>query len=184
MSHTPSRSRSRRLWMVAWLVVLSGWFGSAASQQFSFRQYAQSDGLTNLAAGYLLADPAGDLWVGTDGGLFRFDGTAFVPYDTALGVPSETVRGLAMDPWERLWVTLDRGAISVAEGADRADCILETDNRTFERLVDGTLTATTALLRGSVTAEGAVDLLLYFQRLLPSPPPHLHDQLHAAQERA
>ena len=97
MSQLPSRSRSRRLWMVAWLVLLSGWFGGAASQQFSFRQYAQSDGLTNLAAGYLMADPSGDLWVGTDGGLFRFDGTAFVSYDTALGVPSETVRGLALD---------------------------------------------------------------------------------------
>jgi diguanylate cyclase (GGDEF)-like protein len=109
MSHLPSRSRSRRLWMVAWLVLLSGWFGGAASQQFSFRQYAQSDGLTNLAAGYLMTDPSGDIWVGTDGGLFRFDGTAFVSYDTARGVPSETVRGLALDPWGRLWVALDRG---------------------------------------------------------------------------
>jgi diguanylate cyclase (GGDEF)-like protein len=109
MSHLPSRSFSRRLWMVAGLALLSGWFGIAASQQFSFRQYTQSDGLTNLAAGYLLSDPGGDLWVGTDGGLFRFDGTAFVSYDTDDGLPSETVRGLALDPWNRLWVTLDRG---------------------------------------------------------------------------
>jgi len=95
--------------MVAWLILLSGWLGGAAAQQFSFRQYAQSDGLTNLAAGYLLTDPSGDLWVGTDGGLFRFDGAAFVPYDTALGLPSETIRGIALDPWGRLWVSLDRG---------------------------------------------------------------------------
>ena len=95
--------------MVVWLVFLSGWFGGAAAQQFSFRQYAQSDGLTNLAAGYLVADPSGDLWVGTDGGLFRFDGSAFISYDTTLGLPSETIRGLALDPWGRLWVSLDRG---------------------------------------------------------------------------
>jgi diguanylate cyclase (GGDEF)-like protein len=95
--------------MAAWLALLTGWFGSASAQQFSFRQYAQSDGLTNLAAGYLVTDPGGDLWVGTDGGLFRFDGTAFVSYDTAQGLPSETVRGLALDPWNRLWVALDRG---------------------------------------------------------------------------
>jgi len=57
--------------MVAWLAWwLVGWYGNAAAQQFSFRQYAQSDGLTNLAAGYLVTDPGGDLWVGTDGGLF------------------------------------------------------------------------------------------------------------------
>jgi len=117
-----------------------------------------------------------------------FEQIARKQYDERLGSMRGTVRFDITDDrtgsGESWWVTLDRGAISVAEGADRADCILETDNRTFERLVDGTLTATTALLRGSVTAEGAVDLLLYFQRLLPSPPPHLHDQLHAAQERA
>jgi diguanylate cyclase (GGDEF)-like protein len=108
MSHVQSRAHSR-LRIAAWLLLLTGWFGSTAAQQFSFRQYAQSDGLTNLAAGYLATDPAGDIWVGTDGGLFRFDGTAFVPYDTTLGLPSETVRGMALDPWDRLWVTLDRG---------------------------------------------------------------------------
>src|SRR6185437_3252956 len=110
MSQLPSRLRSRCLWRVAWLtLLLSGWLGDAASQQISFRQYTQSDGLTNLAAGYLLTDPGGDLWVGTDGGLFRFDGTAFVPYDDPDGLPSETVRGMALDPVGRLWVTLDRG---------------------------------------------------------------------------
>ena len=96
--------------MVTWLALMAlGWVGDAASQQFSFRQYAQSDGLTNLAAGYLVTDPGGDLWVGTDGGLFRFDGTAFVSYDTERGLPSETVRGMALDASGRLWVTLDRG---------------------------------------------------------------------------
>ena len=109
MSHLPSRPRSR-LWRAAWLaVLLAGAYVDCASQQFSFRQYAQSDGLTNLAAGYLLTDPGGDLWVGTDGGLFRFDGAAFVPYDKSLGLPSETVRGMSLDPSRRLWVTLDRG---------------------------------------------------------------------------
>ena len=104
--------------MVAWLALgLVGWYGNAAAQQFSFRQYAQSDGLTNLAAGYLVTDPGGDLWVGTDGGLFRFDGTAFVAYDTPLGLPSETVRGMALDSSGRLWVTLDRGLyVGGAEG--------------------------------------------------------------------
>ena len=108
MLQSPSLARSR-LWEVACLLLLAGWVGDAASQQFSFRQYTQSDGLTNLSAGYLVTDPGGDLWVGTDGGLFRFDGTAFVPYDTALGLPSETVRGMALDASGRLWVTLDRG---------------------------------------------------------------------------
>src|ERR1700744_4705352 len=110
MSQTPSRARSFRLWMAAWLALgLAGWDGDAASQQFSFRQYAQSDGLTNLAAGYLVTDPSGDLWVGTDGGLFRFDGTAFVSYETPPGLPSETVRGMELAAAGRLGGTLERG---------------------------------------------------------------------------
>ena len=110
MLQLQSRFRSRRLGIVAWLALaLAGWQHQAASQQFSFRQYSQADGLTNLAVGYLVADPGGDLWIGSDGGVFRFDGTAFVPYDDSLGLPSETVRGLAVDPSGRLWVSLDRG---------------------------------------------------------------------------
>jgi len=80
----------------------------ARAQQFSFRRYTQSDGLPNLAAAYMVADADGDLWVGTDGGLFRYDGTAFVPYREAHGLPSETVRGMTMDPWGRIWVAMDR----------------------------------------------------------------------------
>jgi diguanylate cyclase (GGDEF)-like protein len=100
----------RKSWQAACgVLMLCLWQGGAHSQQFSFRQYGQSDGLMNLAAGYLVRDPGGDMWVGTDGGLFRFDGTAVVTYDTASGLPAETVRGMAADPWGRLWVTLDRG---------------------------------------------------------------------------
>src|SRR5581483_7596666 len=110
MSQLPSHSCSRRLGLVAALVLaLLGWHEQAASQQFSFRQYAQSDGLTNLAATYLVVDPSGDLWVGTDGGLFRFDGTGFVPYDTPMGLPSEPVRGLGLGPSGQIGVSLDRG---------------------------------------------------------------------------
>ena len=118
MSQLPSRSCSVGYgWWPGWHWCCRAGPGTLHAQQFSFRQYAQSDGLTNLAAGYLVTDPGGDLWVGTDGGLFRFDGTAFVSYDTAHGLPSETVRGMALDPSGRLWVTLDRGLyVGGAEG--------------------------------------------------------------------
>jgi len=117
-----------------------------------------------------------------------FEQLARKGHDQRLGSARGTVRFDITDDRtggvESWLVTLDRGAISVANRADRADCVVETDSQTFERLADGTLTGTTAMLRGAVSAEGAVDLLLYFQRLLPSPPPPAHDQLHAAQESA
>ncbi len=110
----PKPSAGRRpLCARAWLGLLAALVialsaPAATAQQFSFRRYTQSDGLPNLAAAYLVADAGGDLWVGTDGGLFRYDGTAFVPYREAHGLPSETVRGMTMDPWGRIWVAMDR----------------------------------------------------------------------------
>ncbi len=80
-----------------------------SAQQFSFRQYTQADGLTNLSATYLQHDPDGSFWVGTDGGLFRFDGTSFVAYNRSQGLPDEFLRGMEEDSSGRLWVLLDRG---------------------------------------------------------------------------
>jgi diguanylate cyclase (GGDEF)-like protein len=81
----------------------------AEAQQYSFRHYTPEDGLSNLAVNYLARSRNGDLWIGTDGGLFRFDGTAFTAFDDAKGIPPEDVGGMALDPANRAWVTLVRG---------------------------------------------------------------------------
>ena len=48
---------------------------AAHAQRLAFRQYGARDGLTNLNVRSLLHDHHGSLWVGTDNGLFRFDGS-------------------------------------------------------------------------------------------------------------
>jgi diguanylate cyclase (GGDEF)-like protein len=94
----------------AWaLVALLFGVGAVQAQQYSFRHYTREDGLPNLAVNYISRSPSGELWVGTDGGLFRFDGTAFTTFDDAKGIPPEDIGGLSMSPEGRTWVTLVRG---------------------------------------------------------------------------
>src|ERR1700733_7504907 len=101
------------------LIVLSGLCCDVHAQQFSFRPYTPAEGLTNLAVGHVALGANADLWVGTDGGLFRYDGTSFEPFDTAGGLPPDQVGGVQTDPWGGVWVNLVRGLYTRPPGANR-----------------------------------------------------------------
>src|ERR1035438_5181687 len=47
------------------------------AQQYGFQNYGAEQGLTNLAVSTLFQDRTGFLWVGTENGVFRFDGQRF-----------------------------------------------------------------------------------------------------------
>jgi diguanylate cyclase (GGDEF)-like protein len=79
------------------------------AQQYTFRQYGPSDGLTNLGVNCLLQDHAGYLWVGTDNGLFRYDGSTFQPFGHAEGLEDTEIRSLAESPEGVLWVATQNG---------------------------------------------------------------------------
>jgi predicted lipid carrier protein YhbT len=52
-----------------------------------------------------------------------------------------------------------------------SDCVLRTDTALFERMARGEENATAAMLRGAMTVEGQLELvLLLFQRMLPDAP--------------
>ena len=48
-----------------------------SAQRYTFQLYGQLDGLSNLTPTSLLQDRTGFLWVGTQNGLFRYDGSRF-----------------------------------------------------------------------------------------------------------
>jgi len=80
-----------------------------SAQQYTFRQYGPSDGLTNLGVNCLLQDRTGFLWIGTDNGLFRYDGKTFQPFGHAEGLPHAEIRSLAEAPDGTLWVATQDG---------------------------------------------------------------------------
>lgn len=60
---------------------------TAHAQQYTFQYYGVEQGLTDLAVRALFQDQRGFLWLGTEGGIFRYDGTRFQSFGPADGIP-------------------------------------------------------------------------------------------------
>ncbi len=82
------------------------------AQEFSFTRYTQVFGLRNLGIEQLLADRNGDLWLATDGGVYRYDGTSFIQYDKSRGIPADATMTLAASPSGRIFTRIDAGLYS------------------------------------------------------------------------
>lgn len=100
-------SQKRTAWLAAVVLLLSSI--SISAQQYSFRQYGPSDGLTNLGVNCLFQDHTGFLWVGTDNGLFRYDGTLFQAFGHAEGLEDTEIRAVAESTEGVLWVATQNG---------------------------------------------------------------------------
>ena len=80
-----------------------------AAQRYNFKEYGQDEGLTNLDVCCLLQDRTGYLWVGTENGLFRYDGRQFRPFLTAQGLPSTQIEALHQMADGQIWVGTSEG---------------------------------------------------------------------------
>jgi diguanylate cyclase (GGDEF)-like protein len=74
------------------------------AQQFTFRHYGQEDGLANLAVTCLLQDQVGFLWMCTENGLFRHDGTDFERFGEDEGIENTAIHSAVEDGRGRLWL--------------------------------------------------------------------------------
>src|SRR5262249_12419387 len=63
---------------------------TAIAQEYSFRFYGPAEGLQNLVVLSLAQDQDGYIWAGTEGGLYRYDGTRFRLMGQAEGLPCST----------------------------------------------------------------------------------------------
>lgn len=68
-----------------------------------FVLYAKSSGLSNGYVRALREDGTGDLWIGTDDGLFRLHRGAIARFDAKNGVPPISVHAIYQDREQRLW---------------------------------------------------------------------------------
>src|ERR1035437_621016 len=89
------------------LVVLLA--GVLHGQRYSFKEYGQDAGLTNLDVCCLMQDSTGFLWVGTENGLFRYDGRQFRAYTKAQGLPSVQIEALHQTADGEIWAGTSQG---------------------------------------------------------------------------
>jgi diguanylate cyclase (GGDEF)-like protein/PAS domain S-box-containing protein len=81
---------------------------AAATREFYFASVGSERGLAQNTVNALAQDPQGFIWVGTQGGLHRYDGQRYVPYrhdprDPA-SLPDSYVTALALEGERALWV--------------------------------------------------------------------------------
>ena len=75
------------------------------AQRFTFRFYGEDAGLHNLGAQTLLQDSRGFLWVGTQNGLYQFDGRTFTGFFVRDGVPGDYISSIAEAPNGEIWLS-------------------------------------------------------------------------------
>lgn len=82
----------------------------------------------------------------------------------------ELVDGLCTQHW---MVTVDDGDVAVSREEADADGVFRADLALFDRAARGEENPMTAMLRGEVSVDGNLELILQVIRLLPGPP---HEQ--------
>lgn len=86
------------------LVVLSFVQLFLFAQEYSFTHYDKQEGLPGSIAYGMTQDKDGFLWIGTETGLSRFDGSRFVNYSTLDGLPDNEVLNVFADSKGRVWI--------------------------------------------------------------------------------
>jgi len=71
---------------------------AARGQQYSFQLFGLDQGLTNLTAKSLFQDRIGFIWVGTENGVFRYEGERFRKFGEKEGLPASVSASIGEAP--------------------------------------------------------------------------------------
>lgn len=82
---------------------------SAYTQQYHFINYTTQDGLAQSQVRDICQDDQGYIWIGTSGGLSRFNGIDFDNYSVDDGLPDNNIRRLYHSHDGKIWVGTPRG---------------------------------------------------------------------------
>lgn len=82
-------------------------------QHLYIQKYTVNEGLPDSYILNIFQDSQGFLWIGTAGGLSRFDGKEFVNYGYDAGLPDIRIDAIFEDRQKRLWVGTRRGIAEI-----------------------------------------------------------------------
>jgi signal transduction histidine kinase/streptogramin lyase len=99
------------------ILVIAFWLPFyALSQQYSAIRYDIANGLPTELLKAVIEDQHGFIWVASDAGMARFDGSTFISYVDAL--PSQYVKQFCMTKDNRLFVVSDMGMTEIISRPD------------------------------------------------------------------
>ena len=88
---------------------------SAFSQQYNFINYSVEQGLIQSQINALCQDDNGYIWIGTLGGVSKFDGINFKNYSTKDGLINNQVNAIFKDNVNKIWLG-SLGGVSIFQG--------------------------------------------------------------------
>jgi diguanylate cyclase (GGDEF)-like protein len=130
----------------------------AAGQRQLFQSYGSALGLRNLNVKCLAQDHVGYLWVGTDNGLFRFDGTKFREFGHADGLADTEILTVVESPDGVLWAGTNGGVAALS--GDRFHAVDSGEHGRIRGIVfpssgDVYLEGDNGIIRGVATGHGS-----------------------------
>jgi signal transduction histidine kinase/CheY-like chemotaxis protein len=142
------------------------------AQHYSFKSYAEDQGLTNLSVNVMLEDRNQLVWVGTDNGLYWYDGKTFREFGGTEAFRSKNIQSLHESADGTLWIATRKGLLRRA-----ADHFTTVDSQEPIEIVgastlasDGQNRLYLASKKGLVRIEAAKDGASYhFQWLFSKP---------------
>lgn len=84
--------------------------------RFTFRAYDRDQGFPSSAIHHLAQDEDGFIWLGTENGLYRYDGNTTTRWGSAEGLPSDWVLRILPHPRGGFWVGTSLGLARFHEG--------------------------------------------------------------------
>ena len=110
------RSDLAAVWRAALLgILLLCGAGLPARAQFTrFQNFTDEQGLGNMTVTALAQDRTGYILVGTQGGLYRYDGTGFRA--DAVGLPADWIEQIVTDAAGRIWIATNQSGLYVGDG--------------------------------------------------------------------
>ncbi|HYG51291.1 MAG TPA: two-component regulator propeller domain-containing protein, partial [Flavobacteriales bacterium] len=86
-------------------------------QQYNFRHFTTKNGLANPFVNHIFCDSRGFMWMSTQGGLSKFDGSSFINYTSREGLPSSDVLCSAEDSEGNLWIGTNGAGVARFNGS-------------------------------------------------------------------
>jgi ligand-binding sensor domain-containing protein len=86
-------------------------------RQYSFKHFSVTNGLASNTVGSVLQDREGFMWMATDNGLQRYDGSSFITFrhvkNDPTSIPSNYVRSMYMDQHKNIWLLCDGNQLGI-----------------------------------------------------------------------